>query len=161
MNRKEILEKHPPVMENMLLILHDLQNHSPRNYLSEKDMTLVADYLNTTRGQVYGVASYYTLFSLTPRGKHIIRICRSPVCHVTGAVDLLAHLTATLGIGMGQTTADGLFTLETAECLGQCEQAPAMAVDTETYGNLTPGKIEKVLNAYRLKKHRFKRKAGT
>jgi NADH:ubiquinone oxidoreductase subunit E len=135
-------------MENVLQILHDLQNRSPRNYLSEKDLGLVAAYLNTTLATIYGIASYYTMFSLKPRGKHIVRICRSPVCHLAGVMDLFAELQRILKIDIGETTTDGRFTLETTECLGHCEMAPAMMVDEVVYGHLDRQEIGAVLLKY-------------
>jgi len=154
MTRSDILAKYAPRMENLLLILHDLQNHNPRNYLSAKDLALAAGYLNATTAAICGVAGYYSLFSLQPRGRHIIRICRSPVCHMTGERDLSPVLGRILGIEIGATTPDRLFTLETTECLGQCDRAPAMMVDQTVFGNLTPTKIEAVLRNYRDKRTR-------
>ncbi len=153
MTKAGILEKYPSRMENVLLILHELQNSNPRNYLSQKDLALVARHLNTTLGTIYGVASYYTMYSLAPRGKHIIRICRSPVCHLADAMDVVADVSRILKIGIGTTTPDGLFTLETTECLGQCDLAPAMLVDEVLYGNLTPGKIKTVIQHYRQRRN--------
>ena len=138
-------------MENILLILHDLQNSRRMNYLSEKDLSLVANHLNTTLSSVYGVATYYSMFSLTPRGKHIIRICRSPVCHCAGVNDVFNELTRVLQIEVGATTPDRLFTLETTECLGQCDLAPAMTVDDVVYGRLTAASIATIIGQYRKK----------
>lgn len=149
MKKKDILQKYPPLLENVLLILHDFQNHNPRNYLSEKDMAMIAGYLNLTYSSIYGIASYYTLFSLKPRGKHIIRICSSPVCNMTGSRDVLTELHRSLKIEFGETTAEGLFTLESTECLGQCDRAPGMSVDEAFYGNLTTRKIKQILQKYR------------
>jgi len=157
MTRTEILEKHPPRMENVLLILHDLQDHNPRNYLSKADLEQAAGYLNTTRASIYGIASYYTLFSLTPRGRHIIRICRSPVCRMENDEDVFKALNRLLNIDIGQTTPDGLFTLETAECLGHCDRAPVMSVGNSIYGGLTPDIIEAVIRDYREKRQRVRR----
>ncbi|MFZ7125469.1 MAG: NAD(P)H-dependent oxidoreductase subunit E [Desulfobacterales bacterium] len=145
MTRRRILEKYPPRMENLLLILHDLQNRTPRRYLSEQDLALVAGYLNTTIASIHGVAGYYSLFSLEPRGRHLIRVCRSPVCHMSGEAGVLSMLMEILGIDAGETTSDRLFTLETAECLGHCDRAPAMMIDETVYGELTPVKIEAIL----------------
>lgn len=157
MTRTEVLEKHPPRMENVLLILHDLQAHNPRNYLSKTDLEQAAGYLNTTQASIYGIASYYSLFSLTPRGRHIIRICRSPVCRMGNDEDVFNALHRMLNIDIGQTTPDGRFTLETAECLGHCDRAPVMAVDESIYGDLTPDRIEAVIQDYREKKQRVRR----
>jgi NADH-quinone oxidoreductase subunit E len=149
MKKIEILHKYPPLLENTLLILHEFQNRNPRNYLSEKDMAMIAGYLNVTYSSVYGVASYYTLFSLKPRGKHIIRICRSPICDMTGAGNVLSELQRSLKIDFGETTADELFTLESTECLGQCDKAPGMSIDEAFFGNLTAQKIKTILQRYR------------
>lgn len=151
MKKTDILEKYPAKMENVLLLLHDLQNNSRMNCLSEKDLSLVAKHMNTTLSTIYGVASYYTMFSLTPRGKHIIRVCRSPVCHCAGVNDVFNELIGILKIDVGATTPDRLFTLETTECLGQCDLAPAMTVDDVTYGNLTAASIATILGRYRKK----------
>ncbi|MEE4114339.1 MAG: NAD(P)H-dependent oxidoreductase subunit E [Desulfobacteraceae bacterium] len=151
MKKRDILEKYPPRMENILLILHDLQKSSRMNYLSEKDLSLVANHLNTTLGWVCGVASYYAMFSLRPRGRHIIRICRSPVCHCAGVNDVFNELSRVLQIDVGATTPDRLFTLETTACLGQCDLAPAMTIDDITYGNLTAASIATLIGKYRNK----------
>ncbi len=160
MKKTDILEKYPPRMENILLILHDLQNSRRMNYLSEKDLSLVANHLNTTLSSVYGVATYYSMFSLTPRGKHIIRICRSPVCHCAGVNDVFNELTRVLQIEVGATTPDRLFTLETTECLGQCDLAPAMTVDDVVYGNLTTASIARLIGQFRKKKRLTGRLSG-
>ncbi len=151
MKKTDILNKYPARMENVLLLLHDLQNNSRMNCLSEKDLSLVAKHLNTTLSTIYGVASYYTMFSLTPRGKHIIRVCRSPVCHCAGVNDVFNELTRILIIDAGATTPDRLFTLETTECLGLCDLAPAMMVDDIPYGNLTAAGIATIIGRYRKK----------
>ena len=135
-------------MENALLILHDFQNNNPRNYLSEKDLTMIADYLKIPYSSIYGVASYYSLFSLTPRGKHIIRICSSPVCDMAGARDIFMQLHQILEIDFDETTANGLFTLESTECLGQCDSAPGMSIDEQYYGDLTTRRIKEILKEY-------------
>ncbi len=157
MTKAAILEKYPPRMENVLLILHDLQNRNPRNYLSEKDLGLVAGYLETTLGTIYGIASYYSMFSLRPRGRHIIRVCRSPVCHQAGGLDLLTELGRVLDVDPGETTADGQFTLETAECLGHCAVAPAMMVDDRLFGDLTRDTIGAAIDRFRHPRRSAKR----
>lgn len=136
-------------MENVLLILHEFQNSTPHHYLSEEDMAMIAGYLNVPYSAVYGVASYYTMFSLRPRGKHIIRVCNSPVCQMADSNDIPAKLRNYLGIDVGATAADGLFTLEATECLGQCDSAPGMSVDEMYYGNLTGEKIKRIIEGYR------------
>ena len=147
-------------MENVLLILHEFQNRNPRHYLSEKDLAMIANYLNVTRSSIYGIVSYYTLFSLKPRGKHIIRICSSPVCDIAGSNAILTELRKNLKIDVGETTAEGLFTLETTACLGQCATAPGMSVDETFYGNLTAPEIATILQNYRRTRKRTTGKKG-
>ncbi len=147
-------------MENVLHILHEFQNHNPRHYLSEKDLTLIAKYLNVPYSSIYGVVSYYTLFSLRPRGKHIIRICNSPVCQMADSKAILVELRKNLKIDSGGTTAEGLFTLETTECLGQCDTAPGLAVDEVYYGNLNAKKVKTILQKYRDKRNNSRSKKG-
>ena len=148
MDKSDILQKYPPLMENLLLILHEFQDHNPRHYLSEGDLQQIAKYLNVPLAQIYGVVSYYTLFSLRPRGRHIIRICNSPVCSMAGSKTIVAELGRNLGVDIGETTAEGLFTLESTECLGQCDTAPGMSIDKNYFGDLTPKKIKATLQEY-------------
>ena len=148
MDKSDILHKFPPLMENVLLILHEFQNCNPHHYLSEDDLAMIAGYLNVPHSAVYGVVSYYTMFSLMPRGKHIIRVCNSPVCQMADSNDIPAKLRNYLGVDVGATTADGVFTLETTECLGQCDSAPGMSIDEQYYGNLTAKKTNRILKDY-------------
>ena len=145
MDKRIILHKFPPLKENLLLILHEFQNSNPQHYLPEDDLAMIAGYLNLPHSAVYGVVSYYTMFSLAPRGKHIIRVCISPVCQGADSNDILAKLRKHLSIDVGETTEEGLFTLETTECLGQCDSAPGMSVDEKYYGNLTGEKVKRII----------------
>ena len=148
MDKRDILHKFPPSMENVLLILHEFQNCNPHHYLPEDDLAMIAEYLNVPYSSVYGVVSYYTMFSLMPRGKHIIRVCNSPVCQMADTSEILAALRKILKLDVGATTADGVFTLETTECLGQCDSAPGMSIDEQYYGNLTARKVKNILKDY-------------
>jgi len=148
MDKSDILHQFSPSMENLLPILHEFQNRNPRHYLPEEDLAMIAEYLNVPYSSVYGVVSYYTMFSLRPRGKHIIRVCNSPVCQMADSSDILAELRKILKLDIGKTTADGLFTLETTACLGQCDTAPGMSIDEVYYGNLTAKKVIHILKDY-------------
>lgn len=149
MNRSELLSKFSPEKDNLIGILHELQNNNPRNYLSEDDLKEVASYLNTTLSHVYGVATYYSMFSVKPRGRYIIRVCNSPVCNMEGSTVMTGLLKEILGIGVGETTGDGLFTLELTECLGRCSIAPGMMIGEDVYGELTREKIVMILAKYK------------
>jgi len=145
MNRTEILKKYKPVRDNLLLILHDIQNNSPQQYISIDDIKEIAKYLNVTYSLVYGVVTYYSMYSLKPRGKYILRICNSPVCHMNGSTEIIEEVKKHLSVKEGETTADGLFTLETTECLGKCSAAPAMILNEGFQGVLNPERIVKII----------------
>ena len=140
-----IIAKYDRSAENLLSILHDLQDAREQHYLTDSDLRLAAEYLRLPFSFVHGVATFYTMFSLTPRGRFIIRICQSPPCHLMGATTVEQELRRLLKVDFGQTTSDGLFTLEMSSCLGVCGVAPAMMVNDEVYGNLTPERIQEIL----------------
>ncbi len=145
MNAEGIIRKYDRSAENLLSILHDLQDAHEQHYLTDGDLRLAADYLGLPFSFVHGVTTFYTMFSLKPRGRHIIRICQSPPCHLMGATSMARELMRLLGVEIGETTRDGLFTLEMSSCLGICGVAPAMMINDEVYGNLTPERIQEIL----------------
>jgi NADH:ubiquinone oxidoreductase subunit E len=149
MKTPEVLEKHPPTRDNLLNILHDIQENNPYNNITEEDVKLVASYLNTTYASVYGVISYYSMLSFRPRGKYIIRLCKSPVCRMVGSYDILNSLINTLGINMGDTTHDRLFTLEPSECLGQCDKAPVLMINDRLYTEIDDYKVNNLIQSIR------------
>lgn len=149
MNRDKILKTYGRTGDNLLAILHDIQNASPEHYLSDDDLRATADYLRQSYSFVLGVATFYTMYSLKPRGRNLIRVCQSPPCHLLGSSTISRELMRLLGIGFGQTTADKLFTLEMTSCLGVCGVAPAMMVNERVYGNLTPERIAAVIEDLR------------
>jgi NADH-quinone oxidoreductase subunit E len=149
MNREKILKRYKPDADNLLGILHDIQDASEEHYLSDADLRAVADFLGLAYSFVYGVATFYTMYSLKPRGRHLIRVCQSPPCHLLGATTVSRELIRLLGINFGETSADKLFTLEMSSCLGVCGVAPAMMVNDRVYGNLTPELIAEVIAGLR------------
>jgi NADH-quinone oxidoreductase subunit E len=148
LNRTTILIRHKPEKDNLLLILHDIQNNSPHHFISEEDMVEIAEYLNISFSSVYGVVTYYSMFSIRPRGKYIIRVCNSPVCEMSRAGRVLNQLEELLGISSGETTSDGVFTLETSECLGQCAESPAMIINDRSFGKLDPDHLKDLLKQF-------------
>ncbi|MCX6092990.1 MAG: NADH-quinone oxidoreductase subunit NuoE [Candidatus Bipolaricaulota bacterium] len=141
---KELLQKYPPSAESLLDILHGLQDAEPHHCLSDDALRAVAEYVSVPLSEVVSTATFYSMYSRRPRGRHIVRICESPPCHLAGTENLLDTLTNHLGIEIGGTTSDGTFTLETTSCLGLCAEAPAMMIDDRMYGHLTR---EKALSA--------------
>lgn len=149
MNTQEILQKYDKSADNLLGMLHELQEAHELHYLPPESMKAAADHLGLPTGYVYGVATFYTMFSLEPRGRYIVRVCQSPPCHLLGSTDVSKELMNALGIGFGETTADGMFTLEMSSCLGVCGVAPAMMINSEVYGNLTVDRVKKIVDDLR------------
>jgi len=151
MTVKDIVNKYKNKRENLLLILHEIQNHHPQNYLSKEDIGLLSKEMKIPVSDIVGTASFYSMFSFTPRGKYIIRVCESPPCHLLGAQTIFKAIETKLGIKEGETTEDGLFTLEATSCLGICGVAPAMMINEVAYGNLNREKIDQILDQIRAK----------
>jgi len=133
----------------MLLMLHEIQQNNPGNNITQADIRQVAEYLNTTSASVYGVVRYYSMFSMRPRGKYVIRFCKSPLCQMVGAFSLLKSLEKALSIRLGETTSDMLFSLEPSECLGHCDKAPVMMVNDQVYFHLDEARLQEIINQIR------------
>ncbi len=149
MYRETILKRFEPRLDNILYILHDLQDNNPQHYLSQEDIEKCAEYLNIPYSYVHGVVTFYSMYSLKPRGRFIIRLCDSPPCHLMGSESLLDYLKKKLKVDIGETTSDGAFTLELTSCLGICGVAPALMINEEMVGNLTPEKVDAILEERR------------
>ena len=149
MDQQEILAGFSPDRANLLPVLHALQDNNPQNYLTEESLKAAARYFRVNLSWVYGVAGYYSMFSLKPRGRYIIRVCNSPVCSMMGSSGIIESLAGILGIETGETTPDGLFTVEEAECLGICDVAPAMMINRTVYGNLTGESLKAIIDELR------------
>jgi NADH:ubiquinone oxidoreductase subunit E len=150
METPEVLNQHLPQKDFLLHILHAIQKNNPENNITPEDIKKVAKYLNTTTGFVYGVVRYYSMFSIKPRGKYIIRFCKSPLCRMVGAFDLLQSLEKELSVKLGETTRDKMFTLEPSECLGHCDKAPVMMINEKMYVHLDEAKLKQIIEYLRL-----------
>ncbi|MEN6350820.1 MAG: NAD(P)H-dependent oxidoreductase subunit E [Syntrophomonas sp.] len=115
------------------------------NYLPEEVIVEAARVFNVPVADAYGVASFYSMFSTKSRGKYVIRMCESAPCHVAGAADVIAAFEKELGIKTGGTTADGRFTLELTECVGQCQATPVITINGKAYLDVSPAKIPGIL----------------
>ena len=131
----------------LVMILQDIQDAF--NYLPAPALRRVAERLGVGAGHVCNVSMFYSSFSLKERGKYVIRVCDGTACHLRGAVNLRDEVTRQLGITEGETTSDGLFTLEVVACLGACALAPVMAVGSQYHGQMTVDKFKETLDAYR------------
>jgi len=132
--------------ESLLGMIKEEQRKS--GYISEEAMAGIAESLALSVGDVYGVTTFYSFLSTQPLGKHVIRICKGVPCFLQNAGMIIESIQEALGIGPGETTADGRFSFELTNCIGACDQAPAMLVDDEVHGHLTPEKISEILKSY-------------
>jgi len=146
---KEICQKYAPRKDNLIQILHEIQDQDPQHYISPEAVDTVAEYLDIPVNHIYGVLTFYTMYSTKPRGKNIIRLCESPPCYIKGSDNMLRKLKVLLGINIGETTKDGLFTLEFTSCLGVCGNAPVMMINDDVYGDLTEEKVEEIIENIR------------
>lgn len=146
---KEICSKYEPTKDNLIYILHEIQDTHPQHYISEEAVSVISEYLNVPANHIYGVLTFYSMYSTKPRGKNIIRLCESPPCYVKGSDNMLRKLKTLLGVNVGETTKDGLFTLELAACLGVCGNAPVMMINDDVYGDLNEEKIEEIVGKIR------------
>jgi NADH-quinone oxidoreductase subunit E len=131
----------------LLVLLEAAQAESA--HVSPETMTELAESLELSVGEVYGVASFYSFLSTRRKGRNIIRICKSLPCLLKNAQTIIESIRKELGIKPGETTADGRFSFELTNCIGACDQAPAMMVNSDVHGDLTPRKIAKILAEYK------------
>jgi NADH:ubiquinone oxidoreductase subunit E len=128
---------------HLIAVLHKAQ--SLFGYLSTETMDLISQQMQIPTAHIWGVATFYHYFKLAAPGRHQISLCLGTACYVNGASEVLETLKKELGVDVGQTTADGLFTLQEARCLGACGLAPVCMIDDKIYGELTPKKITELI----------------
>jgi formate dehydrogenase subunit gamma len=126
-----------------LPMLHALQDRF--GHVPAPAVPLIADLLNLSRAEVHGVLSFYHDFRTTPPGRHILRVCRAESCQAMGCDALIRHIEDRLGVGFGETTADGAITLEEVFCLGHCAASPALTLDETPHARVTPARFDAVL----------------
>jgi len=122
---------------------------SDYSYIPEAAIHYISEIVGIPPAQVYGVITFYTQFRLKPLGKYLVRACNGTACHVNGSKLIGQVIEDELGVGLGQTTEDGLFTIQSVACLGCCSLAPVMMINEDTHGRLDPKKIRKILKSYR------------
>ncbi|MEW6522690.1 MAG: NADH-quinone oxidoreductase subunit NuoE [Bacillota bacterium] len=142
-----IIAQHRETLGALMPILQGIQQEL--GWIPEAAMHRVAEALSMPPDKVYSVVSFYTLFSTKPKGKYVIRVCESAPCHVEGAAAIIAELEKQLNIKMGEVTPDRQFSLEFTSCVGICGVAPAIMVNDEVHGNLTPAMVSQVLSKYK------------
>lgn len=141
---KEILNYYKNERNQLIHILQDIQTEF--RYLPKEALSFVAQELKIPFSQVYSVANFYNAFSLKPRGKHLISVCRGTACHVRGGKRIAEEVERILKIKSGETTPDLNFTLETVNCLGACALGPVVVADGKYHGQMTSLKMKKLLS---------------
>lgn len=147
MESVELLIKYPQEKRFTLSILQDFQNKY--GFIPRETMYYIAEYLNIPVSDIYSMATFYKALSLKPKGIHVIKVCNGTACHIRGSNILIDEIKELLNIKPGETTDDGLFSLEIVNCLGACALAPVMVIDSRYYGALTKEKIKVVLDEYK------------
>ena len=143
---EELLKPYKHDTGNLIPALQKVQEYY--GYLPERGMKKVAEEFNMPESKVFGVATFYAQFHLSPRGKWVVRVCTGTACHVRGAESIMEKLTEELGIQPGETTEDLKFTIEPVACIGCCGLAPVIMVNDNTHGRLTPDQITDILAKY-------------
>ena len=132
--------------ENVLVLLKKAQ--SKYNCVSDELIAETAQSLNIPISEVYGIATFYSFLSTKPLGRNVIRICQSLPCYLKDSEMIIKTVQDELNIKPGETTPDGKFSFELTNCIGACDQAPAMMINDDVHANLTPGKISQILKTY-------------
>ena len=143
---REIIEAYPADQRFALAAMQDMQHAF--NYIPEEGLSALATYLGCAEAQLYSMATFYKALSLTPKGEHIIKICNGTACHLRGSMNLATELKRQVGIDPGQTTEDGLFSVELVNCLGSCALAPVMVVDGTYHNKLRVEQIPGIIESY-------------
>lgn len=143
---KELVEKNGRCRNSLMPVLQGIVQKE--HFLSEDAMLAVAKELDLSAADVYGTASFYTFLDTVPRGKNIVRVCKTITCHMKGKEEIINAISNHLKVKVGETTHDKKFTLLTANCLGWCHKGPVMLINDEVYPEITPVKAIEVLQSY-------------
>ena len=146
---EEICDRHAAQTTPLILILSDIQKEY--GYIPLEVQELVSERTGIPVADIYGVVTFYALFSMEPKGKYVIGCCLGTACYVKGAQKIFDQFGAVLGIGPGQTTDDGMFTIDALHCIGACGIAPAVSINGKVYPKLTVDKVPVIIAEYRAK----------
>ena len=132
--------------DNLIQMLNAVQEHY--GYVPREAQEALSEYLGISMAEIYGVVTFYSRFSLEPQGKYKLSVCMGTACYVKGSQKILDRIIERLNIHEGETTSDGMFTLEAMRCVGACGLAPVFTVNDEVYGKATPELLDKVIDEY-------------
>jgi len=143
----QIIQKYPKEKRYTLAILQDIQKEY--DFIPRESIDEISNYLEIPITNVYSIATFYKALSLKPKGKYIIKVCNGTACHIRGSDKILDEINSLLKIKPGQTTEDGLFSVEIVNCVGACALAPVVVINDKYFGNMTKDKVKEVLDRYR------------
>lgn len=143
---EEILNNYKQEKDNLIQILNEVQEYY--GYVPEKAQVAISEYLSIPMAEIYGVITFYSRFTLKPKGKYHIAVCLGTACFVKGSEKILDRAKERLGIDVGETTKDGKFSLEATRCVGACGLAPVFTVNDEVYGKATVKTMDEILDKY-------------
>lgn len=147
---KAIANKYKSVDGGIIGALHEVQD--TYGYIPEVAQKYLSSELNVPMSKIYGIITFYSRFSLKPKGKHHIQVCLGTACYVKGADKVLERFKQKLEIDEGKTTKDGMFSLESVRCIGACGLAPAIVIDNEVYGKMDEKKVDELIEKYKEEK---------
>ena len=140
----KLFEEYEPVKDNLIQMLNEVQEHY--GYVPMDVQEKLSEFLKIPMAEIYGVVTFYSRFSLKPKGKYSISVCLGTACYVKGSQKIMDRLQERLKIGVGETTPDGKFSIEETRCVGACGLAPVFTVNGEVYGKATVQKLDQVLD---------------
>ncbi len=140
--------------DKLIPVLQKVQNEI--GYISKDAVVEIGKLLNLPASKIFGVATFYNQFRFEPKGKYHIMVCKGTACHVKGSADTLEAIERELCIKSGNTTKDGLFSIEVVACLGACGLAPLICINEEFYGNVSRDKVKDIINSYRKREREAK-----
>jgi len=149
---KEFVELYGRSKTSLMSILHDVQEHF--GYIPRRAQELIAAELTIPVSDVYGLITFYARFSLVPQGKNKVSICMGTACYVRGAEDILNAVKRNLQLNTGETSEDGLFSIEETRCIGACGLAPIMTVNRDVYGKIRPEQVDEIILKYRIEQEK-------
>lgn len=141
---EDLFNEYLPIKDNLIQMLNEVQEHC--GYIPEKAQRELSEFLNVPMAEIYGVITFYSRFTLKPKGKYNISVCLGTACYVKGSQRIMDRLKERLKIEPGETTKDGLFSIEETRCVGACGLAPVFTVNGEVYGKATVKKLDEVLD---------------
>ncbi len=142
----DIIKNYPNEKRYTLAILQDIQREY--GFVSRDNMESISEYLSLPLSQIYSMATFYKALSLKPKGKYTIKVCNGTACHIRGSQSIKEELMELLNIDSGETTEDGMFSIEVVNCIGACALAPVMLINDKYYGGLDKEKIHNIINTY-------------